>query len=170
MYIKNIVSGVGHFLLKTDDYVPIDIELREYEVNLFYFRYISDYSLLELGVSPNDGVLTSIKLVMVPRISTGEWPVIPTARDNGLPVFDIGIFKMKTLFDINKPIKLFLEGNSCLISINAENAADNVSQTEGVIFGMAGGCLCWIVLPNVPDDKVNAIAECVGDGTGFHII
>lgn len=166
MCIKNIVSGEGHFLLKTDDYVPIDIELREYEVNSFYFRYISDYSLLELGVSPKDGVLISIKLVMVPRISTGEWPVIPATCDHGLPVFDIEIFKMKAPFDVGKPIELFLEGNSCLISIDAESVADNVSQAEGVIFGMAGGCLCWIVLPNVPDDKVNAIAECVGDGTG----
>jgi hypothetical protein len=89
MIIKRISPEDEIFSFKSNEYIPLEMEIGNSDLGAIYLRYFSDYSLLELGVSPRDGKLISIKLVMIPSVSEGDGPAIPSNFDDGIPIFDL---------------------------------------------------------------------------------
>lgn len=161
MYITRILPANKLSSLKTDEYVPFDVQVGDDELTAIYFRYVSDYSLLELGVSPNDGTLTSIKLVQVPAVSVGEFPTPPSHVEDGLPVFDVSLWGGKRFLDIDQSVEIFLNPTSVFLLVDGTRKVNKTSQSQGISFGMSDGYPCWLRLDNLSDEQIAAIRNTI---------
>lgn len=164
MYVTKILPMKKLYSLKTDEYVPLDVQVGDGELSAIYFRYVSDYSLLEFGVSPCDGTLTSIKLVQVPAVSTGELPILPSPVEDGLPVFDVSLWRGKRFFDVNRSVQIFLNPTSVFLLVDPTREVNKSSQSQDICFGMSDGYPCWLRLGNLSGEQVKAIRKTIEQG------
>lgn len=165
MYITKILPAKQLSSLKTDEYVPLDVLVGDDELTAIYFRYVSDYSLLELGVSPSDGTLSSIKLVQVPTVSVGDSPIPPSLVEEGLPVFDVSLWRGNRFLDIDRSVEIFLNPTSVFLLVDPTRKVNKSSQGQGISFGMSDGYLCWIRLDNLSDEQIQAIRKTIEQST-----
>ena len=161
MYITKILPAKKLSSLKTDEYVPLEVKVRDGELTVIYFRYVSDYSLLEFGVSPSDGTLTSIKLVQVPAVSVGESPIPPSLVEDGLPVFDVSLWGGKKFLDIERSVEILLDSNSVFLLVDGTRKVNKSSQSQGISFGISDGYPCWLRLDNIRTEQVEIIRKTI---------
>jgi hypothetical protein len=161
MYITKISPTRKLSLLKTSEYLPLDVQVGDSEPTALYFRCVSDYSLLEVGVFPRDGTLTSIKLVQVPAISTGEFPIPSSPVEDGLPVFDVSLWGGKRFLDIDRSVEIFLNSNSVFLLVDPKRKVNKSSQSQGISFGMSDGYPCWLRVDNLSDEQIKIIRKTI---------
>jgi hypothetical protein len=154
MIIKRISPEDEIFSFKSNEYIPLEMEIGNSDLGAIYLRYFSDYSLLELGVSPRDGKLISIKLVMIPSVSEGDGPAIPSNFDDGIPIFDLSCWNGKKYFDIDGEVKVILNKTSIILIINDSWEITNSSFNHNVRFGISNRSLCWISFENFDEGKI----------------
>jgi hypothetical protein len=153
--IKRIRPGDEIFSFKSNEYIPLEMEIGNSDLDAICLRYCSDYSLLELGVSSRDVKLISIKLVMIPSVSEGDGPAIPSNfDDDGIPIFDLSCWNGKKYFDIDGEVKVLLNKTSIILIINESWEITNSSLNHNVRFGISNGSLCWISFENVNEGKI----------------
>jgi hypothetical protein len=161
MYITKILPSKKLPSLKTDEYVPLDVKIGDSELTAIYLRYVSDYSVLELGVSPSDGMLSSIKLVQVPTVSASEFPLASSLVEDGLPEFDVSLWDGKRFLDIDRSVEIFLNPTSVFLLVDPTRKVNKSSQSQGISFGMSNGYLCWLRLDNLSDEQIQAIRNTI---------
>lgn len=161
MYITKILPTKKSSSLRTDEYVPLDVQVGDGELTEIYLRYVSDYSLLELGVSRSDGTLTSIKLVQVPAVSVGELPKPPYLVEDGLPVFDVSLWNGERFLDIDRSVEIFLNPTSIFLLVDGTRKVNTSSQCQGISFGMSDGYPCWLRLDNLSEEQIEAIRKTI---------
>jgi hypothetical protein len=149
-----------------DEYAPLTIVFKGGEQNEIYLRFVSDYSLLELGLSTRDGVLTSLKLVQVNGLSGMEIPSLPTIVEEGLPLFDVAQWKGNRLVDINCPVELVLSGSSALIVIDKSRKADKLLRYENFGLAVSEGYPCWVLLKGLAIEQIEGIKRSVQQSAG----
>ena len=161
MYITKILPAKKLSSLKNDEYVPLDVQVGDSELPAIYFRYVSDYSLLELGVSPSDGTLISIRLVQVPNVSAGEFSIPPSLVEDGLPVFNVSLWDGKRFLDIDRLVEIFLNPTSVFLLVDPTRKVNKSSQSQGISFGMSDGYPCWLRLDNLSAQQIQVIRKTI---------
>ncbi len=164
MYVKKISYRERALMLDDDEYVPLVIRIGDPEGREIYLRYISDNSLLELGISSIDGTLTSIKIVQANGYSVGREPLCSPHMDDGLPQFDTLLWKGKELLDIERPIDLILVDDSVLLVIDKNRKAENVFRNQTLQFAVADGYPCWVRLDRVNEKQMLSIRSAIEQG------
>jgi hypothetical protein len=116
------ISYFSKYSLVLDD---IDREWEE-----VYLNYCDRDSLLELGMSPQAGMLTSINLVQISKWDVGNLPLVPEHRVLGLPVFDLKLWAKKQYLEIEDAVKLLIINRSAVIILDKTRTADRASISE----------------------------------------
>lgn len=165
MYIIKILPAKKLPSLKTDEYVPLDLQVGDCETTAIYFRYVSEYSLLEFGVCPSDGTINSIKLVQVPAVSIGELPTSPSLVEDGLPIFDVALWGGKKFLDIDRSVEIFLNPTSVFLLIDGTRRVSKVSKYQNISFGMSDGDPCWLRLDDISAEQVKRIRRTIAQGS-----
>ncbi|PSB56383.1 hypothetical protein [Chamaesiphon polymorphus] len=147
---------IGYFSkysLVLDD---IDRECEE-----IYLNYCDRDSLLELGMSTQTGMLTSINLVQISKWDVGNLPLVPDRTVLGLPVFDIKLWVKKQYIEIEGAVKLLIVERSVVIILDETRTADRASINEKLIFGFADGYPCWIIVENLNSEQIDHIKNTI---------
>lgn len=161
MYVKGITQQEAPVLLCADEYAPLTAQVGNSEHKEIYLRYVSDYSLLELGVSSHDGALTSLKLVQADGLSPMNMPSFPSTVDDGLPLFDISCWKGKRLLDIERPVALALSDSSAFLVLDRSRKADKLARYKNLSLGMSEGYPCWILIEGLEKKQILGIKGSV---------
>jgi hypothetical protein len=137
-----------------DDYIPLTVEIGDQSRPLNYLRYISDYSLLELGISAENGVLCLIKLVQVNGVSIDKKINFALPVVAGLPKFDQSKWKKTKIIDINHQIRLFVDRNAILITLDDSKTPEKIIKNKNLSFATSAGTLCWMTVSQLTDEQV----------------
>ena len=157
MYLKETLSRERDFVIIDDEYVPLTVRIGDRERGEIYLRYVSNDSLLELGISSIDGTLTSIKLVQTNGYSVGEQLLDSPLLVDGLPQFDTSLWNGKKLLDIENSIDLSLTDDSVLLILDSSRKAKNVLRNRALTFAVADGYPCWVRIERVTDKQMASI-------------
>jgi hypothetical protein len=136
-------------------YIPLSMQIEGYEYTNFHLRYIDIHSILELGVSPKNGMLVSITLVIASNYSVGKMPPIPDNIEKGLPLFDLSLWKGDRLKDIDRPVELvFVDDNALLLIMDKNVKAEKVLWSENLKFAISDGYPCWLLIDNLTSEQI----------------
>ena len=128
--IDNVINELGVVAITIDGYVPVDIKIIDSkELPPLYWRAgDGKKSLLELAVLPEDGLLSSITLVMIEPDSihkTDSQSVSLSDSVYGLPVVNTGLWKysgnddfsQRFVDDFSLDIQVMISSESILLTI-----------------------------------------------------
>lgn len=148
--------------LKVDDYVPVYLIFGDEVHGQLFCRYVTSVSLLEIGFSPKDKRLCSIKLVQSSGIiqSDGLNGFMPDNIIEGLVRCNIDAWSGKKLLDRKMGFSLIV-GDSTLSLKLRDQPATKVVRNENVRFGCFDDDLVWILVSGINSSDMLKIVEVV---------
>jgi hypothetical protein len=161
MYVESISPQIKPLTIETDEYIPLSVQIGNSGLQEIYMRYVSEYSLLELGISSCSGLLTSFKLVQVPSFSSGNESVISSGSEQGLPLFNISLWGGNRMLDVSRAVELLVTNSSIVLILDNAPKAEMVSQNENLSFAISNGYPCWISLDHLTNEQLTSIKESV---------
>lgn len=161
MYIKNVLGQEKPIDFILNRHEPLTVQIGKPEPIVSWLRYVSDYSLLELGVSAVDDSLNIIKLIQVANLTQMKIPDHFPVIEAGLPQFDIHLWMGKKLLDLDVPIKLSLDRDAIFLMINEAKTPDRMIRNKNLSFATSEGYPCWILLSGITAEQISLIKRAV---------
>lgn len=156
-------------VVEVDPYVPLTIELGDGESGtpLYWRGRAGDGSLVEVGVSPNDGSLHSITVTSISRERVVRSTQAPGGQvgEVGVPRVDMSLWPaVRREFAENfveqvVPLQLILGESTATLSFSRSSAPVSWHGVGSILFGVAeDGFLCCIEVRDLSEEQLVTIA------------
>ncbi|QQQ01644.1 hypothetical protein [Lysobacter enzymogenes] len=140
-----------------EEFIPLILSFGDRGEGDVFLRFVSDVSLLELGVSADDQALSSIRLVHVPKLSDLQIPAVPVDCEVGLPMFDLHAWGGRKRLDVTAVASLAISSSSAFIAIGPVRTTDKVVRCGNLYFATADGQLAWIHITDLSVEQLSEI-------------
>ncbi|WP_092580925.1 hypothetical protein [Achromobacter sp. NFACC18-2] len=170
MYVKYALGQEKPINFIFDQYEVLTVQIGKPGPILNWLRCVSDYSLLEFGVSAVDGALNLIKVIQAAGLAQMRVPDKFPVVEVGVPQFDIHRWGGKRLLDLDIPVKLSLDRDAILLMIDETRAIDRTILNRNLSFATSEGYPCWVLLSGMTTEQIRLIRSAVEhDASGGYL-
>ncbi|WP_313108738.1 hypothetical protein [Atlantibacter sp.] len=175
--IDSVINEPGSVAITIDGYVPVDIKIFDSKkLPPLYWRIGNgNKSLLELAVLPENGLVSSITLVMIEPSSIHKTDCLPVHLSdsvNGLPIVNTGLWKYSGSddfsqrfvddFSLDIQVKISLDSMLLVIGENKE-ATSWIRCSDNFYLGIDDGRnIVNLYLEKLTKSEIENFFEAVG--------
>lgn len=142
------------FHLEIDNFVPLLLDIGDKYAPKEYIRFVDVHNHVEIGISPVDGSLASIELVLLKKLSNIDLPQPPSRIEEKIPQFNLNLLEGEKFFDIEMIIEVGITDCSIIMMYDKTKEATIAFKYKELTFAVTNdGYPCWTVF-NLTEKQV----------------